>query len=135
MFTFETFPEIVAVGGSTPSRLQGREAVADSKVSIRLANKKSLEKCLHQLEVSDARLVERGPKVPDPYDWQFVIKEVFQDGDAVVYSGVAWYDIDYFNEKECISRPATFHYVQFYGGRPSRCIGRALDKISLNAAL
>lgn len=65
MFTFNVLPEIVSMGGSTPSRIQGREAVAESKVSIRLSDKKSLEKCLHQLEISDARLAERGPKSQD----------------------------------------------------------------------
>ncbi|MCT1818188.1 hypothetical protein M3B96_04325 [Corynebacterium propinquum] len=102
MFTFNVLPEIVSMGGSTPSRIQGREAVAESKVSIRLSDKKSLEKCLHQLENSDARLAERGPKIPGPYDWQFVIKEVLEDGSAVVHFGVAWYDISYFNEKKSV---------------------------------
>ncbi|MDK8487287.1 hypothetical protein QP921_07915 [Corynebacterium pseudodiphtheriticum] len=102
MFTFNVLPEIVSMGGSTPSRIQGREAVAETKVSIQLPDKKSLEKCLYQLEVSDARLAERGPKIPGPYDWQFVIKEVLEDGSAVVHFGVAWYDIGYFNEKKSV---------------------------------
>ena len=102
MFTFNVLPEIVSTGGSTPSRIQGREAVAETKVSIQLPDKKSLEKCLYQLEVSDARLAERGPKIPGPYDWQFVIKEVLEDGSAVVHFGVAWYDIGYFNEKKSV---------------------------------
>ena len=102
MFTFNVLPEIVSMGGSTPSRIQGREAVAETKVSIQLPDKKSLEKCLYQLEVSDARLAERGPKIPGPYDWQFVIKEVLEDGSAVVHFGVAWYDRGYFNEKKSV---------------------------------
>ena len=102
MFAFNVLPEIVSMGGSTPSRIQGREAVAETKVSIQLPDKKSLEKCLYQLEVSDARLAERGPKIPGPYDWQFVIKEVLEDGSAVVHFGVAWYDIGYFNEKKSV---------------------------------
>lgn len=106
MFIFETLPEIVTVGGSTPSRVQGREAVAESKVSIRLSDTESLDKCLYQLEVSDTRLAERGPKVPGPYDWQFVIKEVLEDGSAVVHFGVAWYDMGFFKEKKSVFQDA-----------------------------
>lgn len=55
MCIVETPPEIVAVGGSPPSRVQGREAVAEGKVSIRLSDTEPLDKSLHQLEASDAR--------------------------------------------------------------------------------
>lgn len=99
MFVFEQTPKVVALGGSTLERIRGREVVAESKVTIRVPDSEALENCLHQLEVSDRRLAEMGPKTGG-YDWQFVMSESFDDGSAAVHFGVAWYDMDFFQEKK-----------------------------------
>ncbi|MDU3078924.1 MAG: hypothetical protein E7B29_21955, partial [Mixta calida] len=93
MYVFDVFPELVTTGGSTRQRVGGRTAVAESKVSIRLSSKVAIENCLRMLEESDKRLASSGPVDPSgPYDWQFVLKEEFPDGQGVIHFGVAWYD-------------------------------------------
>lgn len=100
MFIFENSPSFVSVGGSTLGRIAGRRPVAESKVTLKLCDKQSMQICLEKLEESDRRLAA-GPKTGgNGYDWQFVLAEECSDGTSRVHFGVTWFDRDFFDKKK-----------------------------------
>ncbi|BAS09303.1 hypothetical protein AHiyo4_27250 [Arthrobacter sp. Hiyo4] len=103
--------EIVAMGGSVPSRIRGRKAVAHSKISITLPSDAAMEKCLAELAASDDRLAE----TPAAYDWTFVEAETKQgvEGGKVDF-GVVWYDMGFFEEKKDIYLGK--HHLRMFSG-------------------
>lgn len=123
MFVFEKIPKVVSLGGSTVSRIKGREAVAESKVTIELPDEKGLKRCLKFLEESDRRLANSGGSGA-PYDWQFVLTETLQNGAAKVHFGVAWYDQAFFEKKKTIFSDA--HHQNIF-----EMMGVGLDKVSV----
>jgi hypothetical protein len=67
--------------------------VAETKVEIKLKDEESLNICLKELEESDRRIRELSGG--GSYDWQKVLVK-----DLVVRFGVAWYNLEFFEQKK-----------------------------------
>lgn len=89
--------ELVSQAGDVPSRIRGRERVAQSQVRIDLPTDAALRRCLTELSSSDERLAAK----PHNYDWTVVWKETLAgvEGGTVEF-GVAWYDEEFFAAKK-----------------------------------
>lgn len=96
----------VVLPGEESSR-GNKVVVATSDVEIKLASKEDVQKCIKILEESDRRLKLIAS---NPWNWAPAMYK-----DNTVKFGVAWYDMDFFNQRKDAwsGKEHTSYYLQF----------------------